>query len=192
MNRIDQGSGRRKAQLEQVVQCQPIPPSSPQASSLSLVLAHWSPSSRTTMPVRPPIIPYLTPNSPSSIPGPITFPLTPDHLITLIQFNVLRATLTNMAILSILHTVPLECGNVFAIPFPAGPTTVPPSLEPTPLQKCTPHEPWIDTLPLGQMRDNMILMVGSYDNDDLCDDMIGGLFEGYNDCKLGLNIISHF
>ena len=38
-------------------------------------------------------------------------------------------------------------------------------------------------MPLGQMRDNLILMKGSYDHDDLCSDMVGGLFEGFNECE---------
>ena len=38
-------------------------------------------------------------------------------------------------------------------------------------------------LPLRQMRDNLISMEGSYDHDDLCSDMVGGLFEGFNECE---------
>ena len=106
----------------------------------------------------------------------------------LVQFNVLRATLTNMSILSLLQSLPLECGNALAIPILPAPSTIPPSLEATALQKSTPHEFWIDTLPLGQLRDNMILMEGCYDHDDLCTDMVGGLFEGFNDRKSSFEI----
>lgn len=88
-----------------------------------------------------------------------------------------------MSILSLLSTLPLECGNALAIPVLPAPTTIPSSLEPTPLQRSTKHDLWIDTVPLGQMRDNLILMKGSYDHDDLCSDMVGGLFEGFNECE---------
>lgn len=188
--------GRRKAQ-GQAIQSQPsnlpctweyqlvlLPTNQPiQSSSLSLIPTHSS-----LPPTRPPLIPYLTAHSHSLLPGPITFPLTPDHLITLVQFNVLRATLTNMSILSLLQNLPLECGNALAIPILPAPTTIPDSLKATPLQKSTPHELWIDTLPLGQMRDNMILMEGDYDHDDLCTDMVGGLFEGFNDREFGFQV----
>ncbi len=32
-------------------------------------------------------------------------------------------------------------------------------------------------MPTPQMRDNLILNLGRYDEDDLCDDLVGGLFE---------------
>src|SRR6266498_5450005 len=53
-----------------------------------------------------PIIPYLS--YPDQIPN--IFPLPLDHLITLVQYNVLRATLTNMSIMSLLQCIPVECG----------------------------------------------------------------------------------
>lgn len=33
------------------------------------------------------------------------------------------------------------------------------------------------------MRDNLILSYGTIDEDDLCSDMVGGLFEGYSDLE---------
>ena len=193
-SKININVGRREAQKEQNVQQQSInvsntreyqphiTPNNPstQISELSVVPAHSRPDGSLT---RPPLIPYFSPTSPFLIPGPITFPLTADHLITLIQYNVLRAIFTNIWILSLGENLPTECGNVLALPKFAVPSTIPPSFEPTPLQKCTPHDFWIDTVPLGRARDNFILMTGSYDHDDLCSDMVGGLYEGYNDCK---------
>jgi hypothetical protein len=34
------------------------------------------------------------------------------------------------------------------------------------------------------MRDNMILLTGKYDHDDLCNDLVGGLYEGFNDVEM--------
>ncbi len=130
----------------------------------------------------PPVIPYVDGSTPVR---PFRFPLSPDHqLITLIQFNVLRATLTNMAILSILHTIPPECQAALAIPASLlfdPPALLPPLLEATPLQRSTAHEAWIDTVPDPAMRDNLIRCGDTCDLDDLCDDLMGGLYEGFND-----------
>ncbi|MCJ1452910.1 hypothetical protein MMC28_003255 [Mycoblastus sanguinarius] len=60
-----------------------------------------------------PLIPYqpATPNPAIFDPSPsarIIFPLSPDHLITLLQFNVLRGCLTNRRLLSRLKSTPLR------------------------------------------------------------------------------------
>ncbi|ORX95205.1 hypothetical protein BCR34DRAFT_608021 [Clohesyomyces aquaticus] len=132
----------------------------------------------------PPVIAYLLPGiSIAEIP-PFRFPLSPDHyLITLIQYNVLRATVTLHAVVHIMHTIPPECRaalNMSLLPYP---TTLPVSLHPTPLQASTPHRPWIDTVPCARLRDNLILSTGKWDEDDLCEDMVGGLYDGYDDCR---------
>jgi hypothetical protein len=54
---------------------------------------------------------------------------------------------------------------------------------PTALQQAVPHNFGIDPIPFPQMRDNMILNDGKFDYDDLCVDMLGGLFEGFNDLE---------
>ena len=33
------------------------------------------------------------------------------------------------------------------------------------------------------MRDNMILQAAAIDHDALCEDVLGGLYEGYDDCE---------
>ncbi len=140
----------------------------------------------------PPVIPYIDGSRPVR---PFSFPLSPDHqLITLIQYNLLRGMLTNMAIVSILDTIPAECGAVFTIPpsllFEA-PASPPPGLRATPLQKSTAHPLWIDAMPDPAMRDNLIRYIGAFDPDDLCTDLVGGLFDGYDDVeKRGLIIWS--
>lgn len=84
--------------------------------------------------VQRPLIPYLDPFNPRP-PNTLIFPLPADHLLTLVQYNVLRATLTNMTILSILHYMPAECGGALAcVPsLPCIPGSIPPSLAPTAL-----------------------------------------------------------
>src|SRR6266536_2727006 len=120
----------------------------------------------------------IPPLSTSSSASP--FPLSADHLIPLVQINVLRATLTNMTILSLMDIVPSKCVSsswrnlpLFPVPDCAA---VPSSLAPTPLQLATPgHPPWIDMMPLAALRDNAIKAAGAYDADDLCRDLVGGL-----------------
>ncbi|KAL3467693.1 hypothetical protein BJX64DRAFT_283160 [Aspergillus heterothallicus] len=121
------------------------------------------------------------------------FPLTVDHLLTLVQFNVYRAFLTNMKLLS-LPTM-FSCGDptspvaasctALSEPFPIVNTTptpgpglnLPPQLLPTPLQLSHPHEPWVDLFPLPALRDNLLHLQYSIDTCDLCDDILGALFE---------------
>jgi hypothetical protein len=120
------------------------------------------------------------------------FPLAPDHrLITLVQYNVLRATLTNFALVSSLvagrQLIPPECAAIHQIPPESlfvSPSSVPPSLEPTPLQLTTPHDPWIDAVPDPTMRDNLLRHIDIIDHDDLCRDVAGGLFEGFHEVEI--------
>jgi hypothetical protein len=133
--------------------------------------------------VIPPLIPYIRDTRDLSTIGPVLFPISLDHrLITLIQYNVLRAMLINMSIMSLMHVIPEECGGAFAllrIPPPLG--VIPPSLRPTLLQQTAPHPGWIGAVPDRSMRDNLILNSGKFDEDDLCCDLIGGLYEGFDE-----------
>ncbi|XXG97292.1 hypothetical protein Hte_003588 [Hypoxylon texense] len=134
----------------------------------------------------PPVIPYLdSDDRVGEINPKFTFPLSADHrLIVLIQYNVLRACLTNMHILSILGRMPLECGAVLGIKdLPCPPDTIPPSLKATKLQERTAHDVWIDIFPWANMRDNLILNRGKFDEDELCMYVIGGLFEGFDEVE---------
>lgn len=131
----------------------------------------------------PPLIPYLDSSTPARSTWTITFPLSPDHhLLTLMQYNVLRATMTNLAILSLLDALPLECRAARElIELLPTPDSIPPTFRPTPLQLSVPHGYWIDALPVPEMRDNLIRLQGSYDPDDLCLDLCGGLYEGFDE-----------
>lgn len=101
----------------------------------------------------------------------------------MIQYNVQRASLFNMAVLSLLEHLPLECGGTLNLPSLAidPPSCVPPELLPTTLQKSTPHEYWIDIFPCPTMRDNLIRLYKQYDAHDLQHDLAKSLYEGFVD-----------
>jgi hypothetical protein len=113
----------------------------------------------------------------------VILPLSSDHLIVLIQFNVLRASITNRQIISrIIPRAPDECSTRAGpciLPDPECPKDLPQSLQPTELQRTVPHEQWIDIVPHPKWRDNLILSSGTFDEDELWSDIIGGLFEGF-------------
>lgn len=140
--------------------------------------------------VIPPMIPYVDSIDQlhTTVPN-FSFPLSADHrLIVLIQYNVLRAFMTNLSILSYLHRLPLECGAALNIKYVSStPESIPPSLKSTQLQKQIAHDVWMDTFPWASMRDNLVLNRGKYDADDLCVDLMGGLYEGFDEVeKTGL------
>lgn len=144
-----------------------------------------NPGSRRKQQLIPPLIPYVKSTSNLSTIGPVIFPISLDHrLITLIQYNVLRAIIINMTVLSLYDMMPEECGAAFTLfCLPPPPHDVPPSLSPTLLQQISPHPVWIGTAPDPAMRDNLIKNYGRFDDDDLCCDMLGGLYEGFNDVE---------
>jgi hypothetical protein len=113
----------------------------------------------------------------------VKFPLSPDHhLITLIQYNVKRALLANMAIIGVLDMVHTTKHAIFSLPaLPTLPTALPPSLTPTMLQRIYPHNPLIASVPSPSMRDNLIMYAGHYDLDEMAAAIYGGLFEGFSD-----------
>ncbi|KAF2800201.1 hypothetical protein K505DRAFT_370407 [Melanomma pulvis-pyrius CBS 109.77] len=133
----------------------------------------------------PPLIPYFQPGTSSSYPPfVITFPLSPDHhLITLIQYNVFRGIHTNIILCRIYSAIPSECNLSLTISSLPIPSTPPPTFLPTPTQLVVPHANWIDSIPCARLRDNLIHAQGSYDEDELCEDVCGGLYEGFDDCR---------
>jgi hypothetical protein len=112
-------------------------------------------------------------------------PLSSDHLLTLIQFNVFRASLINMSILSNASKFFTNIDVKPHLPsLPLQLSTVPPlALAPTSLQKSTSHPAWIDIFPLAAFRDNLITASAS-DNfkeveREFCADMLGSLFHAH-------------
>ncbi|GAM40307.1 hypothetical protein TCE0_038f12562 [Talaromyces pinophilus] len=116
---------------------------------------------------------------------PFYFPLSTDYLLTLVHFNVFRALLTNMTILSLPCFFSCEepkttiaCLSTPLLEITTLPDkTVPPTLIPTPLQRSIPHEAWIDLFPLPALRDNLIRLRGMIDECDLCDDILGTMYD---------------
>ncbi|KAI0145620.1 hypothetical protein GGR57DRAFT_480127, partial [Xylariaceae sp. FL1272] len=116
----------------------------------------------------------------------IVFPLSPDHLITLQQYNALRALVVNRGLISGILATPLDCDKevIHIVPYPVKPNSLPPSLLPTPLQQTVPHGDWIDVWPCPEGRDRLIMATGTFDEDDLWSDCIGGLYEGFPDDEI--------
>ncbi|KAI1174999.1 hypothetical protein F4777DRAFT_350643 [Nemania sp. FL0916] len=154
-------------------------------SAPSLLDAGLSPQQRERR--FPPVFTYLTRNQNGGIDMPtVFFPLSPDHrLLVLVQLNVFRGILTNMAILGLLERLPMECGMVlFAKDFPPQAVVPPPSLRETWMQQTVPHDVWMDAFPSPRMRDNIIAYQGHLDEDEFCVDAMGGLFEGLDEVEL--------
>lgn len=116
----------------------------------------------------------------------VAFPLCPDHLITLLQYNAVRALITNRNLISGILVTPLECLEevIHIIPYPSQPELVPPKLLPTILQQTVPHGDWIDLFPCPEGRDRLIRAIGTFDEDELWADCIGGLYEGFPDDEI--------
>ncbi|VUC27280.1 unnamed protein product [Clonostachys rosea] len=113
------------------------------------------------------------------------FPISSDHLIPLIQYNALRAILTNIHILYTCNLiiepfpdsscVPTEIQRVILWDISEPAQAPPDTLQLTPLQQRIPHGSWIDTLPLAKMRDNAIILEGSFDFEEFMTDCFGAL-----------------
>lgn len=109
-----------------------------------------------------------------------TFPLCPDHhLFTLVQYNTLRGTMTNMQIVLQLRGIDVDAWDAMYMDgLPPPPRDSPGCLRPTPLQEAVPHDAWIDVVPCAALRDNIIRAQSTLDIDDLCNDFAGGMHEG--------------
>lgn len=104
-----------------------------------------------------------------------------DLLLHLIQLNLTKALMENTRILGLtsekLHDDALSPFNT-AGPWPYNfefdeHSSLPPSLRPTQIQRTVPHHPWLDLLPISQMRDNLIRAGESFDEERLCLDIKG-------------------
>ncbi|RDW63612.1 hypothetical protein BP6252_11157 [Coleophoma cylindrospora] len=99
-----------------------------------------------------------------------------DNVLVLVKFNVFRAMLCNSMTLGFL-TEKMVDDNAIS-PFCTShyhneADLLPASLRPTALQREIPHHPWIDLLPIPRMRDNLLRAGNSFDEMDLCGDLIG-------------------
>ncbi|OBT85703.1 hypothetical protein VE02_05943 [Pseudogymnoascus sp. 03VT05] len=113
-----------------------------------------------------------------------------DHLLNLIQFNVLRAIFSNKSTLmsSAAYFKKVntsdkpqieriqDCYPTRAIIVSAS-SGIPASLLPTQLQATVEHSTWIDAIPFPRMRDNLIKPKTEYDPVELARDLIGDLVD---------------
>jgi hypothetical protein len=133
---------------------------------------------------------------PAQTPTPLTppaiiFPLSTDHLLHLIQYNVFHAFVFNKRSLNVMLKGWTDK------PPPPSPTTcpisgpyrddtavyplnphIPLSLVPTRLQQTRPHSLWINLPPIPGVRDNLIRREGSFDVWEFLQDLIGELISG--------------
>jgi len=114
----------------------------------------------------------------------IIFPLSTDHLLHLVQYNVFRAFASNKRTLNTFLTgrtdncpSPIQCPmsdphyDVTTV-YPVNPN-IPLSLVPTSLQQTRLHSFWINLVPLPRVRDNLIRYEASFDLLELLQDLIG-------------------
>ncbi|KAM5371228.1 hypothetical protein ACJZ2D_008148 [Fusarium nematophilum] len=182
-NRLNVRAYRRRKALEAKDQadstCKPEPQVPHWIDSQQAICLLPSSTAPRTNRKSPPLVPHRSSTRRSK---PVMFPLSPDHLIVLLQFNVLRACLANRELIAPLGSSPVaECASAaeHILPCPSNPRAVPPSLLPTALQSTIPHEGWVDIIPHPVWRDNVLLALGQFDEDELWSDVMGGLFEGF-------------
>jgi hypothetical protein len=133
----------------------------------------------------PPLLQYSL-NCTVETPQLVEFPLSPDHcLITLVQYNVVRAYIHNMSLLSLLHHLPPGCSSSFGVSKTsvAPVKHIPLTLQSTPLQSSKSPPFWISPIPFPRLRDNLILMVGQYDSRELLLDLGLRVYEGFDDVE---------
>jgi hypothetical protein len=100
-----------------------------------------------------------------------------DNLLVLIKFNVFRAMMSNGRDLGISGNDSLDDDALSPFNNPEHAINcnlpVPAALHPTKLQRQIPHHPWIDVLPFQRMRDNLLRAGDTYDDAQLCADLVG-------------------
>jgi hypothetical protein len=123
----------------------------------------------------------------------VLYPISRDHLLPLVEYNVFRATSTNLQILGrkLRGSACSFGGNNPIFPSPYAGVNVPNSLKPTLLQQSSLYEEWIDILPSPKMRDNAIRSRHLYTVGELCADLLGGLMGKRNDIDTGLIVWSN-
>ncbi|KAK9319473.1 hypothetical protein V1517DRAFT_46626 [Lipomyces orientalis] len=98
---------------------------------------------------------------------------TADHLFTLVKLNVYRVMVRNISILGLTMEMADDAVSSFSTMNPRRPDhCLPPSLRPTLLQRTIPHHPWLDIFPIPTMRDNLVSAGDSFDDVQLCIDIM--------------------
>lgn len=116
--------------------------------------------------------------------------LRAETLLSLVQFNMTRALVANAKTLGFTtRLMSRQARSPFASTGvePTFIDSLPPSLQPTIFQLTIPHHPWIDILPVPELRDNILHRdPESYDSAELCRDMRG--FQRVTDGRGGVVI----
>jgi hypothetical protein len=119
-----------------------------------------------------------------------------DMLLSLTQFNVLRAMGQNMAFLDLsVETVKEDIissfnqRNVDGADDEVFQTNLPPSLRPTQLQKNITHHPWLDPFPVPAFRDALLQNAGHFSETDLCKDLVGHCGQKDGSTHIGPGIV---
>lgn len=99
-----------------------------------------------------------------------------DLLLTLTRFNVFRALSGNSECLGLgmswLRPDAVSSFGTLHNPSESPALSCPPSLRPSALQLSTSHHPWIDLLPFPALRDNILRRGESFDDTDICLDIV--------------------
>ncbi|KAH7304771.1 hypothetical protein B0I35DRAFT_484329 [Stachybotrys elegans] len=102
-----------------------------------------------------------------------------DLLLNLSQFNLLRALFTNLTLMGhgpeFITDEHGQFSDNIVSPFCTGADVSPSTplpLRPTALQRSVKHHPWVDMFPFPQMRDNILIKGESWDDTELCEDLL--------------------
>jgi hypothetical protein len=97
-----------------------------------------------------------------------------DQLLTLVQFNVFRALVSNTFAMNFTMEWLEEYAISPWISNPMNPNEVacPESLRPSTLQRTVVHHPWIDLFPVPKTRDILLLAGDTYDEYALCNELV--------------------
>jgi len=101
-----------------------------------------------------------------------------DLIMCLVQLNFIRSLMSNLDTMSLSLEQMIDDDSIspfnIAGPWPVDfGSSLPPNLRPTQLQCTVPHHPWIDLLPVPQLRDNLFQMGLDFDEERLCHDLRG-------------------
>lgn len=118
---------------------------------------------------------------------------TSEHLLTLTKVNVFRAYIDNMKIIggfnegicddAISKFCDTEGSDNKSLEEEFN--KLPLSLRPTKVQRTIPHHPWLDFFPHPRMRDNLINAESTWDDEELCVDLMA-FWGGQPDADAGL------
>jgi len=98
-----------------------------------------------------------------------------DRVLVFVKINVFRALISNSKHLGFNYeNMPDDALSPFSNSSNhCHHKTLPPALRPTKVQCEIPHHPWLDLIPIPGMRDNLIRAGDSYDDMQLCGDLVG-------------------